>query len=238
VFNPILITVRYSHRLASPEATRKLSVSPAASPNSPATPRAKSAPLPGHLARLVAAHTAIETSLSLSLATSSRAPNQKTGHLPAITNTVALESAGLRVRCGLEEIRRLCWLWEWDGEVLPESLGEGGLKASVRTVGPIEDSSEDNPFLDSNTPRKPAPAPIPTDWVRGGMGLIVTATTQLQRAEGRRVPAYGIGIKVEVTSDESVGVALSAVAKWTADSHLRRKELSDKLRQWVKVCSL
>ncbi|EUC55705.1 hypothetical protein RSOL_128120 [Rhizoctonia solani AG-3 Rhs1AP] len=185
---------------------------------------------------MIATHTAIESTLSLSLATSSRAPSQLTGHLPAITNTVAIESAGLRVRCGVEELRRLCWLWEWDGCTLPQSVNEDR-KVADRSVGPLVDSSEDNPFLDSNTPRKPAPAPAPPpkDWIRGGMGLIVTPTTQLQRAEGRRVPAYGVGIKVEVTTDESVGVALSAVAKWTADSHLRRKELTDKLHQWVKL---
>ncbi|KAJ1306549.1 hypothetical protein OPQ81_007550 [Rhizoctonia solani] len=222
--------------VASPSANRGLAFSPAGSPGSPITPRAKSVPLPSHLSRLIATHTAVESTLSLSLATSSRAPSQVTGQLPAITNTVALESAGLRVRCGVEELRRLCWLWEWDGCTLPQSV-DGDHKATPRSVGPLEDSSEDNPFLDSNTPRKPAPvlARPPTDWVRGGMGLIVTPTTQLQRAEGRRVPAYGIGIKVEVTTDESVGVALSAVAKWTADSHLRRKELTDKLHQWVKL---
>ncbi|CAE6516156.1 unnamed protein product [Rhizoctonia solani] len=221
--------------LGSPLTNQGLTVSPAGSPSSPITPRAKSVPLPSHLSRIIATHTAIESSLSLSLATASRAPSQLTGHLPAITNTVALESAGLRVRCGVEELRRLCWLWEWDGCTLPQSVNEDR-KSTVRSVGPVEDSCEDNPFLDSNTPRKPAPAPTPpTDWVRGGMGLIVTPTTQLQRAQGRRVPAYGIGIKVEVTSDESVGVALSAVAKWTADSHLRRKELTDKLHQWVKL---
>ncbi|KAG8763006.1 hypothetical protein FRC11_006476 [Ceratobasidium sp. 423] len=222
--------------LASPLANRGLVLSPAGSPTSPITPRAKSVPLPSHLSRIIATHTAIESTLSLSLATSSRAPSQLTGQLPAITNTVALESAGLRVRCGVEELRRLCWLWEWDGCTLPRS-DDGDRKRTVRSVGPVEDSSEDNPFLDSDTPRKPAPAPTPppADWVRGGMGLIVTPTTQLQRAEGRRVPAYGIGIKVEVTSDESVGVALSAVAKWTADSHLRRKEITDKLHQWVKL---
>ncbi|KAG9077127.1 hypothetical protein FS749_011019, partial [Ceratobasidium sp. UAMH 11750] len=206
----------------------------AASPSSPATPRAKSIPLPSHLSRLITAHTAIETSLSLSLATSSRAPSAETGHLAAITNTVALETAGLRVRLGVEEIRRLCWLWEWDGDALPEDKPP---KPSARAVGPIEDSSEDNPFLENNTPRKsvPTPAPPPTDWVRGGMGLIVTPTTQLQRAQGRRIPAYGIGIKVEVALEKSTGVALSAVAKWTADSHPRRKELTDKLQNWVKL---
>lgn len=207
----------------------------AASPRSPITPRAKSIPLPSHLSRLSAAHTAIETSLALSLATSSRGPSQETGCLPAITNTVALETAGLRVRCGPDEIRRLCWLWEWDGAALPDSTQDRPFAGTKRTVGPIEDSSEDNPFLESNTPRKATPAPPPTDWVRGGMGLIVTPTTQLQRAEGRRVPAYGIGIKVEVSSGHSTGVALSSVAKWTADSHLRRREVNDKLQQWVKV---
>ncbi|CUA77137.1 hypothetical protein RSOLAG22IIIB_06528 [Rhizoctonia solani] len=222
--------------LGSPLAKRGLAASPAGSPSSPITPRAKSVPLPSHLSRMIATHTALESTLSLSLATSSRAPSQITGHLPAITNTVAIESAGLRVRCGVEELRRLCWLWEWDGCTLPQSANEDH-NVIARSVGPLVDSSEDNPFLDSNTPRKPvpAPAPPPIDWVRGGMGLIVTPTTQLQRAEGRRVPAYGIGIKVEVTPDESVGVALSAVAKWTADSHLRRKELTDKLHQWVKL---
>ncbi|GAB1518506.1 hypothetical protein RhiTH_001566 [Rhizoctonia solani] len=227
---------KIADNMASPLTKRGPTVSPAGSPSSPITPRAKSLPLPSHLSRMVTIHTALETSLSLSLATSSRAPSQLTGHLPAITNTVALESAGLRVRCGVEEIRRLCWLWEWDGCTLPQSV-DGASKPGIRSTGPLEDSSEDNPFLDSNTPRKsaPAPTPPPTDWLRGGMGLIVTPTTQIQRAEGRRVPAYGIGIKVEVTSDDSVGVALSAAAKWTADSHLRRKELTDKLHQWVKL---
>ncbi|KAH7335548.1 hypothetical protein B0J17DRAFT_670598 [Rhizoctonia solani] len=213
--------------ISSPLANKRLSASPAGSPTSACSPF-----------RIISTHTALESTLSLSLATSSRAPSALTGQLPAITNTVALESAGLRVRCGVEELRRLCWLWEWDGCTLPQSAGEDR-KESVRSVGPVEDSSEDNPFLDSNTPRKsapaPTPAPPPTDWVRGGMGLIITPTTQIQRAEGRRVPAYGVGIKVEVTSNESVGVALSAVAKWTADSHLRRKELTDKLHQWFKL---
>ncbi|KAG8746065.1 hypothetical protein FRC10_006168 [Ceratobasidium sp. 414] len=233
-----------SPQTTTPKRTNALSASPlasktkspaglAASPSSPATPRAKSIPLPSHLSRLITAHTAIETSLSLSLATSSRAPSAETGHLAAITNTVALETAGLRARLGTEEIRRLCWLWEWDGDALPEDKP----KPSARAVGPIEDSSEDNPFLESSTPRKPAPAPAPppTNWVRGGMGLIVTPTTQLQRAQGRRIPAYGVGIKVEVAPGKSTGVALSAVAKWTADSHLRRKELTEKLQSWVKL---
>ncbi|CAE6443090.1 unnamed protein product [Rhizoctonia solani] len=223
---------------SSPLANKGLAASPAGSPSSPFTPRAKSVPLPAHLSRIISTHTALESTLSLSLATSSRAPSPLTGQLPAITNTVALESAGLRVRCGVEELRRLCWLWEWDGCTLPRSADEDS-KETVRSVGPVEDSNEDNPFLDSNTPRKsapaPAPAPPPTDWVRGGMGLIITPTTQILRAEGRRVPAYGVGIKVEVTSNESTGVALSAVAKWTADSHLRRKELTDKLHQWFKL---
>ncbi|KAG8746295.1 hypothetical protein FRC12_014326 [Ceratobasidium sp. 428] len=163
-----------------------------------------------------------------------RTPSTSQDKIRAITNTVALETAGLRVRLGTDEIRRLCWLWEWDGDALPEDKPP---KTPARAVGPIEDSSEDNPFLESNTPRKPVPAPVPppTDWVRGGMGLIITPTTQLQRAQGRRMPAYGIGVKVEVASEKSTGVALSAVAKWTADSHLRRKEIADKLQRWVKL---
>ncbi|KAG8711222.1 hypothetical protein FRC09_020712 [Ceratobasidium sp. 395] len=220
---------------ASPLTSKtKLPVGLTTSPSSPATPRAKSVPLPSHLSRLVTAHTAIESSLSLSLATSSRTPSAETGHLAAITNTVALETAGLRVRLGTDGIRRLCWLWEWNRDALPEDKPP---KTPARAVGPIEDSSEDNPFLESNTPRKPvpAPAPPPTDWVHGGMGLIITPTTQLQRAQGRRMPAYGVGIKVEVASEKSTGVALSAVAKWTADFHLRRKDIADKLQRWVKL---
>ncbi|QRV88564.1 DNA replication factor Cdt1 C-terminal domain [Ceratobasidium sp. AG-Ba] len=232
--SPQTTTPKRASTLSASPLARK-SASPA-SPSSPLTPRAKSIPLPSHLSRLVSAHTAIETSLSLSLATSSRGPSAETGHLAAITNTVALETAGLRVRIGTDEIRRLCWLWEWDGDALPEDKPP---KPTARAVGPIEDSSEDNPFLESNTPRKSAPAPVPapppTDWVRGGMGFIITPTTQLQRAQGRRIPAYGIGIKVETASEKSAGVALSAIAKWTADSHLRRKEITDKLLLWVKL---
>ncbi|KAF5364239.1 hypothetical protein D9756_000530 [Leucocoprinus leucothites] len=49
---------------------------------------------------------------------------------------------------------------------------------------------EENPFLDE--------PPASDDWTRGAMGFLVTSTTHLSKQARQRVPAYGVGIKIEI----------------------------------------
>ena len=125
--------------------------------------------------------------------------------------------SGLTTTFEVDDLRRLCWLWEWDGK-MPATKG-------------ADDEDEDNPFLDA--PETPTP---PKDWSRGGMGFVVTSTTHFVRSGGTRVPAYGIGIEVEIDIDKDMGGGMAAVARWTADSESRKTQFKSKLEKWSKVC--
>lgn len=124
---------------------------------------------------------------------------------------------GFTVNCDIDDIKRLCWLWEWNSESLPDST------TSKRKVGVDDD---DNPFLVPD---------VPSDWTRGGTGFIITPTTHLVRSEGKRMPAYGIGIEVEMDLTSGKGGGMAAVARWTAEGGFRRRAIEAKLRAWVKV---
>ena len=119
----------------------------------------------------------------------------------------------------IDDLRRICWLWEWDGKKTPTS----------KEVG---DEEEDNPFLDTLE----APT-VPKDWSRGGMGFVVTPTTHFARSTGTRVPAYGVGIEVEIDIDKDMGGGMAAVARWAADSESRKTQFKSKLEKWLKVCN-
>lgn len=143
---------------------------------------------------------------------------------------------GLTTKFDIDDLRRLCWLWEWDGKTLPvtdvkadvsDSKGKG--KAKFPTV----DEDDDNPFLDD----KPVSTSIPAkDWTRGAMGFIVSQTTHYSKLAKSRVPAYGIGIEVEMDIDKDMKGGMAAVARWTAASEDRRKEFRKKLESWIDVC--
>lgn len=125
--------------------------------------------------------------------------------------------SGLSTTFEIDDLRRLCWLWEWNGKKIPTPKEAG-------------DEDQDNPFLD--TPEAPAP---PKDWSRGGMGFVVTSTTHFTRSIGIRVPAYGIGVEVEIDIDKDMGGGMAAVARWTADGESRKGQFRAKLEKWLKV---
>ena len=129
------------------------------------------------------------------------------GYMPNVINHISLASTGNVRRCTIEDLSRLVWLWEWDGESLPEA-GASSLEAV-----------NDDPFVD-----------IPKDWRRGGSGIIITQTFHASRPLAKRVPAYGIGIEVE-----TFGRGMSAIAQWSADAGKRRQEVAHRLENWVDV---
>ena len=185
-------------------------------PTPPSTPKkiAPSTALPEHLSRFQSLQSSLHRALSHSLATAALSPSSDSGIVPNVLNNYTLTAAaGLSRTCTLDDIKRLCWLWEWDGKKLPSS------------------DDDDNPFLESSEPKQEHPK----QWQRGGMGLVITPTTYLQKSTGKRVPAYGIGIEVEMNIDKEMTGGMAAVARWTSGGEQRMKTLTKKLRRWVEV---
>ncbi|KAI5120933.1 hypothetical protein M0805_002913 [Coniferiporia weirii] len=185
-------------------------------PTPPATPRKAPAPavLPPHLARFQSLQSSLHRALSHSLATAAVSPSSDTGLVPNVLNNHTLTSAaGLSRTCTLDDLKRLCWLWEWDGKELPSA------------------DDDDNPFLESSAPKPEQPK----QWNRGAMGVVITPTTHLSKSGGKRVPAYGIGIEVEMDIDKDMPGGMAAVARWTATASQRMKSLTQKLHRWVEL---
>jgi len=175
-------------------------------------------PLPANLTRLLNIQTTLQQALSHALATCALSPSSDTGIVRDVLTHISLTNySGLSTTFEIDDLKRLCWLWQWDGKKLPSAKE-------------ADDEDEDNPFLD--TPEAPPP---PKDWSRGGMGFVVTPTTHFTRSGGIRVPAYGIGIEVEIDIDKDMGGGMAAVARWTADGETRKTQFKSKLEKWLKV---
>ncbi|KAH9049013.1 hypothetical protein EDB84DRAFT_1667130 [Lactarius hengduanensis] len=176
--------------------------------------------LPSHLSRLFTIQTALQHALSHALASCAVSPSAETGILRNVLNHHTLNAySGLSVKLDLDDLSRLCWLWEWRGNVIPSANKPSRVK---------EDDS--NPFLED-----PAPSQQPKDWTRGSMGFVISPTSHFSKPSKSRIPAYGIGIEVEMDLDKDMGSGMASVARWTADGEKRRQVVLSKLRRWVEL---
>lgn len=130
--------------------------------------------------------------------------------------------SGLTVKLDMSDLSRLCWLWEWKGDVVPPT--------KVSSQAKDDDS---NPFLEG-----PSASQQPKDWTRGSIGFVISPTSHFSKATKSRIPAYGIGIEVEMNIDKDMGSGMASVARWTADSEKRRQIILSKLQRWVEVRSI
>lgn len=179
------------------------------------------AQLPSHLSRLYTIQTSLQHALSHALATCAVSPTSDTGIVRNVLNHLSLTTyTGLTTQFDMDDLRKLCWIWEWDGKTAPSS--EKIIKST---------NDEDNPFLDNTSPLSTT-----SEWTRGSMGLVLSPTTHYSKFDRKRVPAYGIGIEVEMDIDKDMKGGMAAVARWTAAAETRRVEFRDKLERWVKVC--
>ena len=121
----------------------------------------------------------------------------------------------------MNDLSRLCWLWEWKGDVIPPT----------KALSQVKDE-DSNPFLEG-----PSVSQQPKDWTRGSMGFVVSPTSHFAKTTKSRIPAYGIGIEVEMDLDKDMGSGMASVARWTADSEKRRQIILSKLRRWVQAGS-
>lgn len=173
--------------------------------------------LPSHLTRLLTIQSGLQHALSHALATCAVSPTSDTGIVRNVLNHLSLTTyTGLTTQFSVDDLRRLCWLWEWDGKT-PQSSEQK-----------YEDV-EDNPFLDDDASSQPK------DWTRGSMGIVLSPATHYSKSDKRRVPAYGIGIEVEMDIDKDMGGGMAAVARWTAAAETRRTEFRAKIVRWTQV---
>jgi hypothetical protein len=175
--------------------------------------------LPPHLSRLYNIQVALQHALSHALATCAISPTSDSGIVRNVLNHISVATySGFTTALEIEDLKRLCWLWEWDGE--------------SKAAGDVDD--EENPFLtNSSSTREHS-----SDWTRGSMGFVLSSATYYSKTDRKRIPAYGIGIEVEIDIDKDMGSGMAAVARWTAMSDKRRSEFLAKLQRWVEVRGL
>ena len=100
-------------------------------------------PLPSSLSRLYATQTALQHALSHALATCAISPSSDTGIVRNVLTHLSLANySGLTTKFDIDDLRRLCWLWEWDGKTLPV------IQLKCKAAAKVEDDDDDNPFLD------------------------------------------------------------------------------------------
>jgi len=175
------------------------------------------------LNRLFNLQNALQNALSHALATCAISPTPDSGHVKNVLNHLSISTyTGLSTTSfTISDLATLCWIWEWEGKALVNE---------AKAVKPADDEDDDNPFLD-----KPAVVQSSSEWTRGSMGFIITPSTQYSKADRTRVPAYGIGIEVEMDIDKDMGGGMAAVARWTGSADARRKEFRRKLQRWIEV---
>ncbi|KAG8939118.1 hypothetical protein FRC00_014166, partial [Tulasnella sp. 408] len=173
--------------------------------------------LPSSLQPLFAAYEAIEDSMIPALATSGVAapvPDPTDPRKMCIKNVLHhLSVPGLSI----ETLKRLVYILEWEVERKPGS--------SQLAPSPLDD----DPFGGGPmTPTKANKAnKAATQWTRGGdSGIVISATTRLDHATGRRSPVYGIGIQM-VTGK---GKSKDFVLRWLDEADERKGAMEDKLR--------
>ncbi|KAI0053057.1 hypothetical protein FA95DRAFT_1552940 [Auriscalpium vulgare] len=202
----------------TPKRLRTAPISPPKSVRKAKPATADASSLPTNLSRLFKVQTALQHALSHAMASCAVSPSSDTGIVRNVLNHHSLNAySGLTVRFDVDDLRRLCWLWEWPGDALPP------------TKSTSLAADDENPFLEFEPPAQPK------DWTRGAMGFAISPTTHMSKSAGVRVPAYGIGIEVEMDLDKDMGSGMAAVARWTAASETRRYEVLTKLRRWSEL---
>lgn len=176
----------------------------------PSSSKSKNTDLPEELKQIISIHTALEQAMSAALATAQISPDPDTGRVPSVINHLSFQERGLGVRMSVEDLQKLCWLWEWDGETIPKGIAshsattsssskkkrqsESALDDDSDTEGEVmTEDPQSNPFLtkppkedrDNNPflPSSNTSNEVSKEWMRGGFGFCINPTTHVTRLD-------------------------------------------------------
>ena len=149
--------------------------------------------------------------MSFALATGQKAPDPDNGRVPAVLNHLGIAERGMGgVRMDADDLKRLCWVWEWDRDaedatpstqdtepVLTQRATRTRVHSdtSMRSINcsKEKENEDDNPFLEKPSQFKegkaqgdnpfvcPPESNTPKDWIRGGSGFIITPAMHAQK---------------------------------------------------------
>lgn len=202
--------------------------------------------MPEHLHTLLSLHHAFNLALSLHIATKPpvlppHPPSTVRLQLPCLTNYLAIRETverTARKRFGPQDLARLAWLWQWDGETLPGDSGPD----------PAKEDEDENPFL-VKSPSAPT-AGVRDDGSLSAMSYLITSTKTLD-GSGKRVATYGVGIELDLKPGETrqmlhngaegglgnkgQGGGMGAVGRWNNYGEARMERIREKLDKWVEL---
>lgn len=198
-------------------------------------PSPSSSSLPPALHSLFLLHTALSVTLSLHLATKPPNPPPRTQENKA-KNPLGFEAedvefkavanyegqSGLRElvengagrRFPIEDLRRLFWLYEWDGNALPPSTTTSRTLTPGRVVPPT-----------ATTTKPTAPSLL---------SLTLTPTRTLSKSTGKETHTYAFNLTVP--HSPHLGGVVGAVGRWSAKQGERSTEVRRRLDRWVSLC--
>ena len=186
-YGPSEFSLGSKTRISSNFMTRQPPTPKSITPSNARRPKVE---LPSHLTRLLKVHNAVQQALSHALATCAISPSTDSGRVLNVLNHISLKTySGFATSFGVEDLKRLCWVWEWDGKALPENNADNQKK------------DDDNPFLENSST---------SDWMRGSMGFTLSLGSHYCKSERKRIPVYGIGIEVEMDIDKDMGGGMAA----------------------------
>ena len=191
--------------------------------------------LPEESLRLIAIHEALEKVMWVALGKVQGSPDSDTGRALSIMNHHSFQerSRPLGVEVGVDDLQKLCWVWEWDGQTIPKNV-----TASRSEKDHLNSEEGEDVFSSSFTPLNK----VPNDWVRSGSGFCINPTTHIMRIDNKgttkRVSAYGIGIEVDWSQVDVVRRhvgGIKAVRRWREGASERKDTFRGKLEKWKKV---
>lgn len=191
--------------------------------------------LPPALQSLLLLHRSLSVTLSLHLATHppvlppptvaqrKRDPNglleeevvlEKVANYEGISGIRETVENGAGRNFALEDLKRLAWLYEWDGEALPTSafsLGPALLSSSSR----IADKASPSSSL---------------------MNLTITPTRTLARISRAETQTYCFNLALTLSA--ITGGVTGAVGRWSSRAEERDLEFRRRLDRWVELCQI
>ncbi|KAL7415740.1 hypothetical protein BDY24DRAFT_413308 [Mrakia frigida] len=205
----------------------------------PSTSSSPSASLPPALHSLFLLHTSLSVTLSLHLAThppvlpprtsfqklqdpfgydEEEIVLEKVANFEGASGIREVVENGAGRKFALEDLRRLTWLYEWDGQDLPTSTSRS---LSTLTPGPSSSASPSKPSSSSTT--------LPSLL---SLSLAPTRTLSKQTRQPTNTYAFNLAVK----HSAHMGGVIGAIGRWSSKQDERTKEVRRRLDRWVELC--